>query len=175
MLGVYVPALGVAALWSFLAGTLGGWLPTVGLVTTGIDLALGAGAGLATVALSALLIRFIPSFARLADAMADVIGPVGWPTIVVSAVASSVAEECLFRGAVQPTIGWILASVVFAACHFLPDRRFLPWTVFALAAGFGLGALFQWRGSLVAPVVAHFTVNLINLRLLARRAAEGSS
>jgi uncharacterized protein len=177
VLGIYVPVLGVAALWSSLAGTLGGWLPTGDRwpVAVAIDGGLGAAAGLATVGITALLIRSLPAFARLADAMADVIGPVGWPTIVVSAVASSVAEECLFRGAVQPTIGWILASVIFAACHFLPDRRFLPWTVFALAAGIGLGALFQWRGSLVAPVVAHFTVNLINLRLLARRAGAGTS
>jgi len=61
---------------------------------------------------------------------------------------------------------------VFAACHFLPDRRFLPWTAFALAAGLGLGALFEWRDSLVAPVTAHFTVNLVNLRLLSRRAVS---
>lgn len=177
MLGIYVPALGVAALWSYLAGSLGGWLPSGEgwPVAAAMDVALGAGAGLITVGLTAMLIRYLPAFARLADTMADVIGPVGWTTVVVSAVASSVAEECLFRGAVQPTTGWILASVVFAACHFLPDRRFLPWTAFALAAGFGLGALFDWRGSLVAPVMAHFTVNLINLRLLARRASARTS
>lgn len=177
MLGIYLPVLGVAALWSYLAGSLDGWLPSGDgwPVTTAVDVALGVGAGLVTVALTALLIEYVPVFARLADAMAGVIGPVGWPTIIVSAAASSVAEECLFRGAVQPTVGWLLASILFGACHFLPDRRFLPWTAFAVAAGFGLGALFQWRGTLVAPVLAHFTVNLINLRLLARRAAGGSS
>ena len=173
VLGIYVPALVVAALWSALAGSLLGWFPggESWLVEMAVDLALGAGVGLATVVLTAQMIRFLPPFARLADAMAEVIGPMGLSTVVVAAVASSVAEECLFRGAVQPTLGWVLASVIFAACHFLPDRRFLPWTAFALAAGLGLGALFEWRGTLVAPVTAHFTVNVINLRLLSKRAA----
>lgn len=164
----------MALAWSHVAGSLEGWLPRGEgtLVATAVDLSVGVAAGLAAVVVTNLLIRAAPPFARLADAMADVIGPLSWPTIAVAAVASSVAEEALFRGAVQPSFGWIAASVVFGLCHFMPDRRFLPWTVFALAAGFGLGALFGWRGSLVAPVAAHFTINLINLRLLSTRASE---
>jgi len=176
VLGIYLPALAVAGAWSYVADSWVGWFPRGEgwWVAAAVDVGIGAAAGLATVGLTAWMIRFLPPFARLADAMARVIGPMGWSTVFVAAAASSVAEECLFRGAVQPSLGWIVASIVFGLCHFLPDRRFLPWTVFALAAGFGLGALFEWRGSLVAPVTAHFTVNLINLRLLSRRASESS-
>jgi len=168
VLAVYLPVLAVGVAWSAVAGTLGGWFGAAWPA----DLALGAGCGLAVVAITALLIRLWSPFARLADTMAAVIGPAGWGTVVVAACASSLAEECLFRGAVQPTLGLPITAVVFAACHFLPDRRFLPWTAFALAAGLGLGALFEWRDSLVAPVTAHFTVNLVNLRLLSRRAVS---
>jgi len=165
---VYTPLFVVGAAWSLVAGTLDGWIGGAWVV----DLALGVLAGAGVVALTSLLIWVAPPFARLADVMSAVIGPAGWGTVLVAAAASSVAEECLFRGAIQPTLGLWITSAVFAACHFLPDRRFLPWTVFALAAGLGLGALFDWRGSLVAPVAAHFTVNFVNLRLLALRAGK---
>ena len=51
-------------------------------------------------------------------------------------------------------------------------RKRILLGAFALVAGLGLGGLFLWRGSLVAPVLAHFTINLVNLRLLSRRAAR---
>jgi hypothetical protein len=170
ILAVYLPLLGVGVLWSALAGSLDAWLGPPG--GWAADALLGLGCGLMVVAGSAAAVAYSTAYRRLADVMAGFIGPARWPAVVLAAVASGVAEECLFRGAVQPTLGLVLASVLFAACHFVPDRRFAPWTVFALAAGFGLGALFAWRGSLVAPVVAHFTINLINLKMLARRAAR---
>jgi membrane protease YdiL (CAAX protease family) len=58
---------------------------------------------------------------------------------------------------------------VFGLAHFAPRRDLLPWTGFAVAAGFGLGALFEATGNLVAPIVAHASINLVNLRLLALR------
>jgi len=170
ILAVYVPVLGVGVVWSTLAGTLDGWFgPVSGWVADGL---LGMGCGFLVVAVSAALVSTSRPFRRLADAMAAIIGPAGWPAVVIAAVASGVAEECLFRGAVQSSLGLVLASLLFAACHLVPDRRFLPWTAFALLAGLGLGGLYAWRGSLVAPVVAHFTINLINLRMLARRSAR---
>ena len=171
MLAVYTPVLVIGVVWSLVAGTLDRWIGE----GWPADLALGVLCGLGVVAITALLIRVAPPFERLADVMAGVIGPAGWAAILVAAVASSVAEECFFRGAVQSTAGLWITSAVFAACHFLPDRRFLPWTVFALAAGLGLGALFEWRESLVAPVMAHFTVNFVNLGLLSRRVAGRAS
>lgn len=168
MLGVYLPILGVGASWSALTGTLGGWWGDPASVLA--ELLLGIGCGLGVVAISSALVAWSGVFRRLADAMAGIVGPSSWPAVIVAALASGVAEECLFRGAMQASWGWILASLVFGACHVVPDRRFAPWSAFALAAGFGLGALFAWRGSLIAPVAAHATVNLINLRMLAVRA-----
>lgn len=168
ILGVYLPVLGVGVLWSVLAGSLDGWFGPPG--TWLADLLLGIGCGLVVVALSAALVAYSASYRRLADAMAAIIGPARWPAVALAAAASGVAEECLFRGAVQPTVGIVVATVVFGLCHLVPDRRFLPWTAFALVVGAGLGALFLWRESLVAPIAAHATVNLINLRVLALRA-----
>jgi len=167
ILAVYGPVLGVALAWSLLAGTLDGWLAREHLASM---LAFGVAVGLIIVTFSAAAERVFVAYARLADRMADIIGPLDWPVILLAATASSVAEECLFRGAVQATLGLVPATLLFAACHLVPDRRFLPWTAFALAAGLVLGVLFEWSGSLAAPIAAHFTVNAINLTLLARRA-----
>ena len=39
--------------------------------------------------------------------------------------------------------------------------------------GFALGGLFEWTGSLLAPVVAHTAINAVNLPLLVHRYANG--
>ncbi len=161
--------LGIGLVWSALAGSLDGWFAAPG--TWAADLLLGIGCGLLVVAFSSALVAYSTAYRRLADAMAAIIGPAGWPAVAVAALASGVAEECLFRGAAQSSLGLVLASLIFGLCHLVPDRRFLPWTAFALAAGVGLGALYLWRDSLVAPIAAHATLNLVNLRMLALRAA----
>ena len=88
---------------------------------------------------------------------------------VVLAAVSAIAEEALFRGALQPHLGWVGASLLFGLAHFAPRRDLLPWTGFAVLAGFVLGALFEVTGNLIAPVVAHFAINAVNLRRLGVR------
>lgn len=83
------------------------------------------------------------------------------------AVASSFGEEIFFRGALVPAVGLWASSVVFAFLHIGPKLRFLPWTFSSLVAGLVFGQLFLWSGDLSGPVVAHFTVNALNLRYLA--------
>jgi membrane protease YdiL (CAAX protease family) len=133
------------------------------------DLAIGLCAGVLVVALSALLTATTRLGERLADGLAELLGPLRWSDCIVLALASGVAEEVFFRGVLQPWLGWVTASLLFGLAHLAPRRDLLPWTGFALAAGFGLGALFAATGNLVAPVVAHALINAVNLRLLALR------
>jgi len=172
LLIVYGGMLTVALVWSALFRTLPRWLGDSADIP--LSLAIGAGCGLGVVALTAALTEWVRPFRRLSDLLAGLIGRLSWPLVVLAAVASAVGEETLFRGALQSTLGLIPASLIFGLCHILPDRRALPWTVFALAAGFGLGALYSWRGGLAAPIAAHFVVNLINLRLIGRRVDGGA-
>ena len=60
-------------------------------------------------------------------------------------------------------------SLIFGAIHFVPRRAFYPWTIFAIVVGFFFGALFEWTGNLIAPVVAHTLVNAVNLPLLVKQ------
>lgn len=107
----------------------------------------------------------------LADALARVLGRPGLGVCLALAAISGIAEEGFFRGALQPRVGLVVASALFAAAHFAPRREFLPWPFFAFAAGLAFGALFDATGNLVAPVVAHAGVNAWNLHWLAKRGA----
>ena len=111
--------------------------------------------------------------AALARALAAALGPLRTRDCIVLALLSGVAEEALFRGALQPQVGLVWASLLFALAHLVPRRELLPWSVFSLAAGFLLGGLYLATGNLVAPVVAHFTINAVNLRKLSRDFAAG--
>ena len=106
---------------------------------------------------------------RLEQAMGESLGSLKVSHALILAGASSLGEEMLFRGALQPTVGWALASLCFGLVHFVPRRDFLPWTLFAIVAGGILGGLVIWTGNLLAAVVAHAVVNGINLPILVHR------
>lgn len=86
------------------------------------------------------------------------------PDIVVLSLASGTAEELFFRGALSPWIGVTLSSLAFGLAHMGPNRRYWPWTVWAIVMGFVLGALTWATGSIVGAIVAHVTINALNLR-----------
>lgn len=73
-----------------------------------------------------------------------------------------VVEEVMFRGvlyrALRARWGWVAAGgasgLLFACWH-----SYWPYWPLHFVAGFGYAALREWRGSLVAPVVAHFAYN----------------
>lgn len=135
-------------------------------------LAAGALFGLLAVGSSELMMRW----SQLAEALADLLGEslagLGRGDAILLAAASGLAEEMLFRGAVQPAIGLVAASLVFGACHFLPRRELALWSLWAVVMGFAFGLLYEWTGHLAAPIAAHVLINGINLPRLARRFAE---
>lgn len=144
-------------------------------IQLGRDLVVGVAAAVALIGVSDWMTRKTVWGDELARAMAAALGPLSLPNALLLAVASGMAEEVFFRGALQPRAGWWLASLLFGCVHFVPRREFLPWTAFAIAAGLLFGALFVWTGNLVAPVTAHIVVNGVNLPLLVRRYGPGVS
>ncbi len=137
----------------------------------GIGLALGAG----IIIVSAAVTHLTRWGEELARAMAEALGPISVPDAILLAFASGLAEEMFFRGALQPRVGWVVASLLFGLVHFVPRREFYPWTIFAILTGFVLGGVFEMTGNLVAPVTAHFFVNAVNLPLLVRNHREASA
>jgi membrane protease YdiL (CAAX protease family) len=129
----------------------------------------GAAAGLGIAALSAAAGRSFRWARGLEDEFRAILGDSkGWE-IAVLAFISGMAEEYLFRGALQENFGIWIAAAVFAVLHWPVSRAFFPWPIAAGAIGLALGGLRLWTNSLVAPAAAHGVINLINLWRLTRR------
>ena len=103
------------------------------------------------------------------------LGDVPAREIFLLAVASSIGEELLFRGALMPWIGVWWQAAAFAALHVGPKKRFLPWTVSAFVLGAAFGELAVQTGNLGGAIAAHFLINFLNLRYIvgtSRRSAD---
>jgi len=111
---------------------------------------------------------------RLAAELRGLVGTLSRGEGLALALASGLAEEAFFRGALQPRVGLVAASALFGLVHLPATRALRAWTALALASGFGLGILFEATGSLVAPVTAHVVVNALGLWSLAAEAQAGS-
>jgi membrane protease YdiL (CAAX protease family) len=116
-------------------------------------------------------LRRLPALADLEQWQRRMVG--GWTITDVAAVSvfSGLAEEALIRALLQPVIGLIPAALLFAALHFVPDRRLWLWPILALVLGLGLGLIFQYWGY-PAAAAAHIVINAFALLRLQRTAEE---
>ena len=133
------------------------------------DLALGLAVACGTVALGVALYRLAAALREISKELGPrVVDGTKRGDLVLVSVFSGVGEEALFRGALQPEIGLVAASLLFGLAHVGPDRRYLVWTLWAVGAGFLFGALYEWAGGLLAPTVAHAAHNAATLLLWKR-------
>jgi hypothetical protein len=137
---------------------------------------IGAALGLVVVGLTRVATKHFQWARDLHTSFRDLLGPLTGREIVILALASSIGEELLFRGALLPWLGVWIQAAVFAALHIGPGRRFLPWTTSALVLGIAFGLIAKWTGNLGGPIAAHFAINYLNLKHIvaveAARAAE---
>jgi membrane protease YdiL (CAAX protease family) len=142
-----------------LGGSPAAWL-------LGLGPAAGIALGLAVVGLTRVATKRFQWARELHASFRDLLGPLTGREIVILALASSVGEELLFRGALLPWFGLWIQAMVFAALHIGPGKRFLPWTASALVLGLLFGKLATATGNLGGPIAAHFTINYLNLRYI---------
>jgi membrane protease YdiL (CAAX protease family) len=79
---------------------------------------------------------------------------------------SSLGEELLFRGLVQPWLTLLPTAVLFGLCHQTPGQARWVWACWATAVGLAFGAIFGFTGSLLGPLLAHALINAVNLQFL---------
>lgn len=163
--GAFVAA---AALWNGIRGRdfhLFGDSASVGIL-------LGFLSAVLTVSLGLLLYRASSVVREVSDELAPMLIDGSSRTgLILISIFSGVGEEALFRGAVQPEFGLIVAAVLFGILHVGPDRRYLFWTVWAVLAGLLFGGLYTVTGGLLAPILAHVLHNAATL-LIWRRARK---
>lgn len=155
------------------------------------DALLGAALGILVVGLSQVLEHTTLWARALSQEFSKILGRVTVGQALVLALTSGIAEELFFRGFLQQALtdrvfggefpglvlGLVFSSLIFGLVHIGPDRKkFLPWTIMAIVMGFGFGGLYLYTGNLIAPIVAHFTINFFNLQLISahRDSALGS-
>ena len=134
-----------------------------------IDLVVGVVAGGVLLGVWQFGLRLLPAAQELEGKLGEMLRGIDTPEVIALALLSGFAEELFFRGAVQGSWGWPIATLLFAMLHVGPGAAFRSWTLFAAVAGLLFAGLMEWRGNLLAPVIAHILVNAINLGRLARR------
>jgi membrane protease YdiL (CAAX protease family) len=170
MAGLYAGLAAAACAWIGLQSGTDGLRSLAGDGWAGAGLGAGLAAGIVgSCVLAARAFRWV---ADLEAELRAVVGPLTAPQIAALALASGIAEELFFRGALQGTVGWIAAGLAFGLLH-LPVRRVLvPWTAMAVALGLLFGWVADRSGGIVGVTVAHVGVNAVNLWRLCGRGAE---
>lgn len=145
----------------------------------GLSMLLGAALGLAVVVLSRVLDRYFEWSRALTRTLKGVLGNVTRSDALILAVASSVGEELLFRGLLLPKVGLIASSIIFGLVHGIGPgsprqmldtaKRFMPLVIAATVMGFAFGWLVEYTGDVLAAVVAHFTINFLNIAEMYRK------
>lgn len=148
------------------------------------DALIGVGIGLLTVFASNVLEKHAEWARRLSDEFATLLGPLKPVDVLILAVTSGVAEELFFRGFLQQVLterlfdgngilGLVVAAFAFGLMHIGPNWKvFWPWTVMAIVMGFVIGGAYLFTGNLLAPIIAHFTINYLNLSSIVEKSRE---
>jgi membrane protease YdiL (CAAX protease family) len=163
-------ALGLAAIgWSWWRGDRNVYeFGERNLVWLGLGPLVGLAFGLAMVFLSRLAVHSMEWARVLHREFHAVVHELSSKEIFLLAASSAIGEELFFRGAMLPALGLWLSSGLFALMHLRAQPRFLPWTAMSFIMGLAMGLMYMKTGNLGAPIVAHFTINLLNLDYIAK-------
>ena len=90
----------------------------------------------------------------------------GRPILLRLAIALSagIVEETFFRGLLQPRIGLLASTALFAMAHLSYDQPLMLVGITLLSLFYG--ALVKWRQNLWAAIVAHFLFDAIQLLIV---------
>jgi len=148
--GLAIGVYGVVAQWSSIGALL---RPTI------VDVAIGVAGAVVLYGVfwagDRFLRRFFPVAAAQVDALYEVRSVRASERLPIPAVLLLVGpcEELFWRGLVQARAGFAVALACYAAVHLWERKAVL--VVAAVVGGAFWGALFAWRGTLVAPIISH--------------------
>jgi membrane protease YdiL (CAAX protease family) len=155
--------LAAAVMWTGVirGRSLNAWFPAHGWA---LELLLGVLAGTGFAATAWVLIDRIPPLKAIARLLLSTLDmqSFSYRHALALGLVAGIPEEILFRGAIQPELGWVLTALIFGALHAITPAYF----VYAATAGGVLGLLTLWRGSLWAAVAAHTAIDTVMFILL---------
>ena len=129
------------------------WQVVLGLACAGVFYAFSLGADAAAQALTPEISRKVG--AATEQLYGGLTNPLGIATIALSA---GICEEAFFRGALQPRLGLLWASFVFAIVHTQYGLSIQEVAVFVLALGLGF---LRSRTNTTTTMICHVVYNAI--------------
>ncbi|WP_458121964.1 CPBP family intramembrane glutamic endopeptidase [Paenibacillus sp. Z6-24] len=90
-----------------------------------------------------------------------------WHIVIITMIVG-ICEEVLFRGAIQHAFGPYWTSIIFAAIHFRYLRHWIP-TGWVFVSSYALGYIYIESGTLWAPILCHFMIDLISGLIISLR------
>jgi membrane protease YdiL (CAAX protease family) len=142
------------------------WLELHGALAHVYSLVLGVVLGLLVVFATRRLVERFSWAQELANALRPFARGLSGLGIIVIALLSSVGEELLFRGLLEPWAGLWVQALIFGALHQMSGPSRWAWVGWATVVGWLFGVLFVSTGSLVGPIAAHALINGLNLNYL---------
>jgi membrane protease YdiL (CAAX protease family) len=142
------------------------WIAMGKLEAVGLSAGLGLGLALVVIAGTRLTVARYDWAKRLHIELRPIAHGMSLWHILVIAFFSSLGEELLFRGLLQPWIGVLPTAVVFGICHQVPGDAKWVWVCWATAVGLLFGVIFATTGSLVGALLSHAVINAVNLTFL---------
>jgi hypothetical protein len=163
--GALFGALMITAAWLWVVVLRGhpaaAWFPAAGAAG---DLALGSAVGAGFALAGWMLTGRVAALRRIRALLIRTMDmdSFRWHHALLLGLIAGIPEEILFRGAIQPELGWLLTAVLFGGLHALSRTYF----AYATLAGALLGGLTLWRGGLWAAVAAHTVIDAVTFGLL---------
>jgi hypothetical protein len=135
-------------------------------VREGVSLGMGLLIAVGVIVASRVSVRRFAWAKRLHEDLRPAVLGMSTLTIVALAALSSLGEELLFRSLLVPWIGVVPQALVFGLVHQIPGPSRWVWITWATGAGLAFGGLYAVAGSLAGPLLAHATINALNLAYL---------
>lgn len=132
----------------------------------------GIGLALAMLLIDLLLSRIVPESSLDDGGINEMLfrGRSVWHIVLIAFIVS-VCEELLFRGAIQHAFGPYWTSILFALIHVRYLRHWIP-TGWVFLSSYGLGYVYIQSGTLWAPILCHFLIDLISGMIIRFRRKE---
>lgn len=149
---------GLAVLWFFYVRRGVSWESLFKLDNVGLVFGYGTLLAVGLVIMQILLVTLVPHKKLLDDGTNKIFYTFSYPILALLMSFGAIAEELLFRVAIQPGFGIVLTSVLFAAIHV---RYLKKWILLlgTFVMSLALGWLYEVTQIIWAPIWAHFLVN----------------
>ena len=115
-----------------------------------------------------LIEEIFPDYRDVKSSMTEMLSALPLWAPPVLGIVSGIGEEVLFRGALQPLLGWIVTSVLFGLVHLAPatasrSSRITSWSLATGIAGLLFGYIFLKTENLLPCIIAHALINCLSM------------